>query len=275
MTGVDSPSDKITVNERMITMDRKIHLTVFCEHNQDRFEPVLSVYPKGIHSALAQGFLEDDAFEVRIATQDMPEHGLSQEVLDQTDVIVWWSHIDGMKFDEVVADRVCKRVVEGGMGFIALHSSIFSKPWQKMVGIFYDTGAWGRYRATPKGERSRLWVVEPGHPILNGIQDCIELPQDEMYGEPLFVTTPDKVIMIAWWEGGEVCRSGCIYERGRGKLFMFTPGHEEFPIYYREDIRALLRNAARWMAPDPGMCIPPRTDEHLCGLPREDLSHCM
>lgn len=256
-------------------MERKIHVTVFCEHNQDRTEPVLSVYPDGMHTAIAEGFLEDPAFEVRIATQDMPEHGLTQELVDWTDVMVWWSHLDGMKFDDVVADRVCKRVVEGGMGFIALHSAIFSKPWMKMTGMFYDTGAWGRYRATPKGERSRLWVVSPGHPILNGIEDYLELPNDELYGEPLFITDPEKILMIAWWEGGEVSRSACLYDRGRGKLFMFTPGHETFPIYYRDDIRRLLRNAAKWMAPHPDMVVPPRTQEHLSAEPCEDLSHTM
>lgn len=254
-------------------MTQKIRVTVFGEHNQDREEPVRSLYPDGIHGAIAAAYREESCFDVTIATMDMPEHGLPQEVVDNTDVFVWWSHLDGMAFSDEVADRVCKRVVEGGAGFIALHSAIFSKPWMKMVGILYDTGAWGRYRVAGEGERSRMWVVAPGHPIMNGIGECIEIPHEEMYGEPLFVTEPDKTLMITWWEGGEVCRSACLFDRGRGRLFMFTPGHETYPIYYREDIRLVLRNAAKFLAPHPDMVVPPRTEEHLSGVPREDLSH--
>ena len=256
-------------------MEKKIKVTVFGEHNQDRFEPVKSVYPNGIHGAIAEGFLEDPCFEVRTVTQDMPEHGLTEEVLADTDVLVWWSHLDNPQFDNAVADRVCYHVVCRGMGFIALHSSLFSKPWQKMLGIFYDAGAWGRFRTMPKGEKARVWVIQPGHPITYGVRDCIEIPQDEMYGEPQLIPEPDQTVFLTWWEGGEACRGGCVYYRGRGKLFQFTPGHETFPIFYQPEIRLVLRNAAKWMAPSPRMEVPARTEEHLNSNPREDLSHRM
>jgi Trehalose utilization protein len=254
-------------------MGRKIRITVFNEHNQDRYEPVISVYPKGIHTAIAEGFLLDPDFEVTIATQDMPEHGLTEEVLANTDVLVWWSHLDNPLFDDEVADRVCYHVVCRGMGFICIHASIFSKPWQKMLGIYYDAGSWGRFRGMPKGERERVWVTAPGHPITYGIKDCIEIPADEMYGEPQLIPEPDQTVFIAWWEGGDVCRAGCVFNRGRGKLFQFTPGHETFPILYQEEFRLVLRNAAKWMAPSEDMHVPPRSGEHLSGDPREDLSH--
>ena len=110
-------------------MEKNIKVTVFCEHNQDRREPVKSVYPDGMHEAIADAFRGHEGFEVvHIATQDMPEHGLTKEVLDDTDVLVWWSHLDNPQFDDEVANRVIKHVVEYGMGFLSLHSSIFSKP---------------------------------------------------------------------------------------------------------------------------------------------------
>lgn len=256
-------------------MREKIRVTIFCEHNQDRSEPVLSVYPQGMHEAIAQGFASEQGFEVRIATQDMPEHGLPEQVLDVTDVLIWWSHLDGMAFSEEVADSVCRHVTEKGMGLIVLHSALFSKPFMKLTGCYFDAGAWGRYRATLKGERERLWSIAPGHPILDGVADVLEIPKDEMYGEPMLVAEPDKVLMLTWWEGGEASRGAWVYERGRGRIFVFTPGHETFPIYYREDVRHILRNAARWTAPSEYMKVPPRTSEHLDAAPREDLSHCM
>lgn len=255
-------------------MERKIRITVFCEHNQDRTEPVKSVYPQGMHTAIAEGFLEDPAFEVKIATQDMPEHGLTPEVLENTDVLVWWSHLDNPQFDDAVADRVCERVVNHGMGFIVLHSSTFSKPWDKLIGKNFPIGEWGRFRTMPKGEKERLWVIAPGHPIAEGIKDFIEIPQDEMYGEPMYIPDPDKIIFLAWWEGGDVSRSGCIFERGRGKIFMFTPGHEAFPIFYQKEIRLVLRNAAKYVCPPENLHVP-AGNEHLDGSPREDLSHRM
>lgn len=253
-------------------MGRRIRVTVFCEHNQDRFEPVKSVYPDGMHAAIAEGFPESEGFTVKIATQDMPEHGLSEEVLDTTDVLVWWSHLDGMAFSEKVADAVCKRVTEQGMGLIILHSAMFSKPFLKLTGSYFDTGAWGRFRvAEPDGERSRLWTIAPGHPILDGIDEVIEIPQDELYGEPMLIADPDKVLMLTWWEGGEASRGAWVYERGRGRIFVFTPGHETYPIYYREDIRQILKNAARWTAPGEGLKVPPRLAEHLDSTPRERI----
>lgn len=111
-------------------MNRTIRVTVFNEHNQDREEPVKSIYPEGIHAAIAEAFAGYDEFEVTVATQDMPSHGLTEEVLAATDVLIWWSHIDNADFDETIAERVCYHVVNRGMGFVALHASIFSKPWQ-------------------------------------------------------------------------------------------------------------------------------------------------
>ncbi len=257
-------------------MERKIKITIFSEHNQDRYEPVKSVYPDGIHQALAEAFEEEDGFNVvHIATQDMPEHGLTEEVLADTDVLVWWSHLDNPQFDDTVADRVCRHVVGRGMGFLCLHSSVFSKPWQKMLGIYYDAGLWGRFRTMPKGEKERLWVIAPGHPITDGLEESILIPQDELYGEPQLIPEPDQTIFLAWWEGGDASRVGCVFYRGRGKLFQFTPGHEQFPIYYQPEIRKILRNSARFLAPSETINPMPVGTEHLNGDPKEDLSHRM
>lgn len=245
-----------------------IRVTVFCEHNQDRSEPVKSVYPRGMHAAIAAGFTEEEGFLVRVATQEMEDHGLSDAVLDATDVLVWWSHLDNALIDDRVAGAVCTRVARDGMGFIALHSASFSKPWQRLLGLEYDGGAWGRYRTLPEGERQRLWVVAPDHPICRGIEDCIEIPRDEMYGEPMLMPEPDKLLLISWWEGGEVCRSGTLFERGRGKIFGFTAGHEAFPVYYQKEVRRLLRNAARYLS-RPDTLTVKRAGGHLGSEPRE------
>lgn len=254
--------------------ERKYHVTIFNEHYQDTFEePVMKIYPDGIHAAIAKAFEGREEYEVRIATQDMPSHGLTEEVLEWTDVLIWWSHIINPDFSDEVADRICYHVLNRGMGFVALHASVFSKPWQKMLGIYFDAGLWGRFRTMPKGEKEKVWVINPGHPLTYGIDEVIEIPADEMYGEPQLIPEPDQTVFLAWWEGGDVCRSGCVFYRGRGKLFEFTPGHETFPVLWLPEYHQVLRNAVRWMAPDPAMIVPPPGKEHLDGTARENLDH--
>ncbi|MDB5084772.1 MAG: trehalose utilization protein ThuA [Bacilli bacterium] len=212
--------------------------------HEKRHEKVAAVYPNGIHAAIAEAFSADD-FAVRTATLDEPEHGLSQETLEATDVLIWWGHMaHGDVADEVV-ERVHKRVL-GGMGLIVLHSGHFSKIFKKLMGTTCDL----KWREA--NEKERLWVVEPGHPIAAGIGQYIELDREEMYGERFDIPQPDGLIFVSWFEGGEVFRSGCTYHRGQGKIFYFRPGHETFPTYYNPEIRRVITNAARWAAPVEG-----------------------
>ena len=78
----------------------------------------------------------------------------------------------------------------------------------------------------------------------------IALPHEETYGEPFSIPTPDKLLFIGNYSGGEVFRSGCLYDRGNGKVFYFQPGHETFPTYYIPEIQTVIRNAVRFVAPD-------------------------
>jgi trehalose utilization protein len=191
---------------------------------------------------IARALAEFGDLQPRTATLDEPEHGLTEAALDQTDVLIWWGHMaHGEVRDEIVA-RVQQRVLEG-MGLIVLHSGHFSKIFTRLMG----TSCSLKWREA--GERERLWVVEPSHPIAEGIGEFIELPNAEMYGERFDIPTPEKVIFISWFEGGEVFRSGCAWERGHGRIFYFRPGHETYPIYHNRQIQRVLVNAVRWARP--------------------------
>ncbi|MBA3326102.1 MAG: ThuA domain-containing protein, partial [Rhodobacteraceae bacterium] len=210
---------------------------------------VSDVYPDGIHGALAKGIGGEADFSIRTATLDEPEHGLTQEVLDATDVLVWWGHKAHGAVEDAVVDRVVSRVHQG-MGLIVLHSGHFSKPFIRLMG----TPCSLRWREA--GERERLWAINRSHPILAGLGDRIEIPNEEMYGEPFLVPEPMETVLISWFEGGEVFRSGMTWQRGAGKIFYFRPGHETYPTYHDATVRQLLRNAVRW-AHNPA---PPWTD---------------
>lgn len=223
-----------------------IRVTVWNENvHEKKHKLVQEIYPRGIHGALAEGLKQHDAgdeLSVRTATLDMPEHGLTDEVLAETDVLTWWGHCAHADVEDAIVDRVQKRVHEG-MGLIVLHSGHFSKIFKRLMG----TPCALKWREA--GERERLWVVNPGHPIAAGIGPCIELENTEMYGEPFSIPEPEEQVFISWFEGGEVFRSGNCWHRGNGKIFYFRPGHETYPIYHNETVMRVIYNGVKWAAP--------------------------
>jgi len=225
-------------------MKEAIRVTVWNEFLHEKTKPeIAKVYPEGIHGAIAKHLRSRSGFEVRTATLDEPEHGLTDEVLKGTDVLVWWGHAAHEKVSDAVVDKVCNRIVSEGMGFIALHSAHYSKVFKRLMG----TTCFLKWREA--GEKERLWVVAPGHPIAGGISDCFELEHEEMYGEHFDIPSPDELVFIGWFKGGEVFRSGCCFHRGLGKIFYFQPGHETYPTYYNQNVLKVIENAVRWAAP--------------------------
>lgn len=215
-----------------------INVTIWNEFRHEQTdENVRKIYPEGIHGQLA-AFLKTD-FNVQTATLGEINHGLTDEVLAQTDVLLWWGHLAHDEVTDDIVNRVHQRVLEG-MGLIVLHSAHFSKIFKKLMGTSCDL----KWRED--GKHTRLWNVNPNHPITNGVGDFFELEQEETYGEHFDIPTPDELIFISWFPGGEVFRSGCTYHRGKGKIFYFQPGHETYPSYYNKTVQQVLKNAVRW-----------------------------
>jgi trehalose utilization protein len=227
-------------------MSQSVRVTVWNEFRHEKSdEHIRSVYPQGIHGAIAEYVEQQPGLSVGTATLDEPEHGLTEEVLANTDVLIWWGHQAHGAVEDEIVDRVHARVLDG-MGLICLHSSHFSKIFKKLMGTTCNL----KWREI--GENERLWVVEPGHPIAAGVGQYIDIPHEEMYGEFFDIPEPDTLVFISWFPGGEVFRSGCCYHRGRGKVFYFRPGHETFPTFYQEEVRHVIGNAVRWAAPTNG-----------------------
>lgn len=199
---------------------------------------------------------------MRTAVLDDPEHGLTEEALRDTDVLIWWGHIAHGEVRDDIVERVRQRVL-AGMGLIVLHSGHGSKIFHALLGT--NTGA---LKWRDDGEKERLWVMEHGHPIASGLGESIEIAREEMYGERFEIPAPDELVFVSWFEGGEVFRSGCCYRRGKGKLFYFRPGHETFPTYYHPEVLRVISNAVHWAAPTQGATVRYGRVE-----PLEQLSH--
>lgn len=235
---------------RIAFVKKPINVIVWNEFRHERRNPaVQTIYPDGMHEVIAAALrapplpVDSRPLQVTTATLEEPEHGLSEARLADCDVLIWWGHKAHAEVDDVVVERVQRRVL-GGMGLIVLHAAHLSKIFRRLMG----TACTLQWRVA--AEKERLWVVEPAHPIAAGLDEHIELPHEEMYGEPFDIPRPDSTVLISWFAGGEVFRSGCCWQRGRGRVFYFRPGHELYPTYHHPAVQRVLVNAVRWAAPE-------------------------
>jgi trehalose utilization protein len=221
-----------------------IKVTVWNEYMDEQKSPgVASVYPEGLHSVITAFLNKDGAISARVSVITDPEQGLSSQILDNTDVIVWWGHCHHNDVQDAFVKRVVDRV-QRGMGVIFLHSAHKSKPFMSLLGT---SGSLGWREAK---EKSRVWTASPNHPIAQGIPVQFLLEQEEMYSEPFGIPEPDATVFISWFEGGNVFRSGVTFRREFGKIFYFQPGHETYPIYYIPHVQQIITNAVKWAKPE-------------------------
>ena len=220
-----------------------INVTVWNEFRHEREDDeVKAVYPDGIHNCIKDFLQKDDELNVRTATLDEECCGLTDDVLNSTDVLIWWGHCHHEEVPDELVEKIYNRVM-CGMGFIALHSAHFSKPFKRLMGSTCSL----KWR---DGDRERLWCVLPSHEIAKDVPEQIVIPVEEMYGERFDVPTPDELIFIGWFSGGEVFRSGCAWNKGLGRVFYFQPGHESNPTYHIEAVQKIIKNAVHWANPN-------------------------
>lgn len=220
-----------------------IRCTIWGENIHEREDEAVSqIYPNGIHRIIADSLSEDSSIIAKTVTLQDPEHGCTADLMAETDVLIWWGHAAHEAVSEEVVERIVSNVWRG-MGFIALHSAHFSKPFMRLMGSPCSL-SWRE-----AGERERIWVINRTHPIARDLPSCFELENEEMYGEPFAIPEPLETIFISWFQGGEVFRSGVTYQRGAGRIFYFRPGHETYPTYHNKNVQLVLRNAVRWAAP--------------------------
>jgi len=234
-----------------------IRVTVWNEFHHEKNNPAIkAIYPNGMHAVIRDALCVNEDITARLAELDEPENGLTQEILDNTDVLIWWGHYLHQRVSDEVVERVYNRVI-AGMGLIVLHSGHGSKIFRRLMGTNTH-----RLRWRDDGDMARLWVMDYAHPIAEGLGDYFELPAEEVYCEHFDIPAPDDLVFVTWAPGGEIFRSGCCWHRGLGRVFYFQPGHETYPIYYDPNIQRVITNAVRWAyrpvihLPYTGRCEP-------------------
>ena len=226
-----------------------------------------SVYPNSINGAIAEGLNElgGGAIKASTANLDESEQGITEDTLAGVDVLVWWGHA---RHDELADEKaeLIKAAVHRGLGFIALHSAHYSKPFRKILDC---TGhLYGGWRETENpADSEEITVCAPKHPIAQGVSSFV-LPAEEMYGAPFGVPPPQAIIFQSYFPlGGEYFPSfvttvgegidpeftsgggkGANRGEGAGRVFYFRPGHEIYPTYLNASVKLILHNGVLWAA---------------------------
>lgn len=225
-------------------MAKTINVTIWNEYRHEKSdENVAKLYPNGLHAAIGEFLSKNDDMKITLAALDDPDQGLPDEVLNNTDVLLWWGHMNHGEVKDDLVERIRQRVYVGGMGFIALHSAHHSKPFRAIVGTTGNL-LWG------DNQKEIIWNIMPSHPIAAGIPSHFELPEEELYAEPFQIPQPDAHIFEGWYEHGYVFRTGCTFLRSAGRVFYFQPGHETCPSFYDANVQRIITNGVRWAAPN-------------------------
>ncbi|MBO0894057.1 MAG: ThuA domain-containing protein [Acidimicrobiales bacterium] len=214
------------------------------------------IYPDEVHQTIARGLRDHlgAVAEVTASGLEDPECGLGAVLLEATDVLVWWSHVKEHLLPAETVERVLTRIQKDGMGMVVLHSGAQSRIFRRLMGTSCRTGGWRQ-----SDDWEAVWTVSPAHPIARGLPPVFVIRSEEVWSEPFDVPTPDELVLVSAFRGGEIFRSGCCYERGHGRIFYFRPGHESHPTYHQPEVMRVLANAVCWASrsapvatPEPG-----------------------
>lgn len=231
--------------------DKKLNIVIWNEYRHEKSDPhVAAMYPNGIHGCIKQFLEDDETLDITLAALDDPDQGISDELLEKTDVLFWWGHMAHGEVNDTLVEKIRQRVYQGKMGLIVLHSGHHSKVFKSVVGATGNL-SWG------ENQKEIMWNLMPSHPIAAGIPDHFLIPDEELYCEPFYIPQPDALVFGGWYEGGYIFRSGCCFLRGAGKIFYFQPGHETCPSFYNPYVQQILKNAVKWVKPsEVGYDIP-------------------
>ena len=240
----------LLVSPRMLSAASGKRTVVVWSEGTANVDPASSrIYPQDVNTAIAEGLapLGAKGWEIVKASLNDPDQGVSDELLERTDVLIWWGHKKHGEVKDALVSKIVSRVKEGKMGFIGTHSAHFSKALKRLLGT---PCSWREYVAD--GTSAEIIVKEPNHPICDGVKN-FKLPRIERYGEPFAVPTPESVPLDGMYtrpDGRtEPGRMGLCWTVGQGRVFYFTPGHETYNDYYRPEVRKIFVNAVQWAAP--------------------------
>ena len=139
---------------------------------------------------------------VKNAKFDDPEQGLSDSALESADVLVIWSHRKNREQDDKRAEAVVRRVMEGKLSLVALHSAHWAKPF---VRLMQERAKLDAMHELPEADRaSARWEYVNGAPYYKGVKDGDRLTPwvQKLEGNRWRLTLP-QCVFPAWRADGK------------------------------------------------------------------------
>jgi trehalose utilization protein/type 1 glutamine amidotransferase len=131
--------------------ERPIRVTVWDEQQPAQQK----VYTNFLGNHIAAHLQKNPRFEVRSVSIKEPNLGLTTNLLQNTDVLIWWGHVRHDHVPQALGDAIVARVKSGHLALIALHSAHWSVPFRTAMEarLIQD-----KIKLLPVGERGN---VEP------------------------------------------------------------------------------------------------------------------
>lgn len=147
---------------------------------------------KFLGETIAAHLENQNGFSVKSARLDDAEQGLSEATLDATDVLIFWCHRRVKDQDDARVEAVVKRVLEGKLALIALHSAHWAKPF---VRLMQERAKEDALAQVPEGERQAAKFEFLNHnPYYKGVKNEAPLtPSLARVGDVWQLTLPQCV----------------------------------------------------------------------------------
>jgi trehalose utilization protein len=88
-----------------------------------------TAYPDFLGNQIAGALSKRPGLSVRSVALDDPGRGVSEAVLDDCQVLIWWGHVRQGLIKPDQGQRIVKRIRAGKLSLIALHSAHWSTPF--------------------------------------------------------------------------------------------------------------------------------------------------
>ncbi|MEZ5042821.1 MAG: alpha/beta hydrolase fold domain-containing protein [Saprospiraceae bacterium] len=107
------------------SIDPKIKVVVWDERQKKQQK----AYPDFMGNHIADYLKKNDLLRVYSVGLDDPEQGLSDEVLENCEVMIWWGHVRHPEISVATSKKLIERVKAGTLEMIFLHSAHWANPF--------------------------------------------------------------------------------------------------------------------------------------------------
>jgi len=155
---------------------------------------------KFLGETIADHLRKQDGLVVKSVALASENQGLDDRSLEETDVLIFWCHRRAKEQDDARTEAVVKRVMEGKLALIALHSAHWAKPF---VRLMQERAKEDAVRQVPESERaSAKWEYSNETPIYRGVKKDAALTPSLSHEGGVWKLVLPQCVFPAWRADG-------------------------------------------------------------------------